>query len=86
MIDGVPILELTPSVLLGIVILMVLTGRLVPRRTFQDMKEDRDGWRAAHRVSEEARVEISKQLDVALEVGDTMRQVLTGIQHQTKER
>lgn len=33
MIDGLPIVSLTPSVLLGIVVLLIFTGGLVPWRT-----------------------------------------------------
>lgn len=31
--------------LLGLVVLLILAGRLVPRRTYQDMERDRDQWR-----------------------------------------
>lgn len=41
--------------LVTLIVVLILTGRLVPRRTYEDMREERDTWRAAHKVSEEAR-------------------------------
>lgn len=69
---------LTPvTVILGAVTLL-LTGRLVPRRTVTDIRDDRDArvsdakalaeiWREAYRVSESARVEDHELLRQALE-------------------
>ena len=34
---------------------LVLTGRIVPRSTHQDARDDRDGWQAAHARSEKSR-------------------------------
>ncbi|MFF0055705.1 hypothetical protein ACFYRI_15070 [Streptomyces microflavus] len=45
---GVNVAEGGAVALLAIVVLMVLTGRLVPRRTYDDLKEDRNDWRTAH--------------------------------------
>ena len=44
-----------PSVLLGIAVVLLLTGKLVPRRTHEDMKEERDHWRQAFLDSEESK-------------------------------
>lgn len=33
--------------LLGIVVLLILSGRLVPRRVYRDLEADRDHWREA---------------------------------------
>jgi hypothetical protein len=41
--------------LIAAAVLMVLTGRLVPRRVMQDAIKDRDEWRAAYMASEQAR-------------------------------
>ena len=45
---GIDIAQGGAVALLTLVVLMVLTGRLVPRRTYDDMKEDRNDWRTAH--------------------------------------
>ena len=39
--------SLAPGALLGVVILMILTDRLVTRRRLEDMERDRDFWRTA---------------------------------------
>lgn len=48
MADFVPgewIVQGGAAALLGLVALMVFTGRLVPRSLYQDMEKDRDQWR-----------------------------------------
>lgn len=52
---GIPLGTLTPAGLLAVVILLIVVGRLVPRRTMEDVIHDRNEWRAAHRISETAR-------------------------------
>lgn len=44
-----------PGVLLGIAVVLLLTGRLIPRKTYEDLKEDRDHWRTAFDDSERSR-------------------------------
>lgn len=46
---------------------LIFTGRLVPRRTYEDIVHDRDEWRAAHRISETARVQAADQVEHLLE-------------------
>lgn len=84
-IFGVPVAGLTAPVLLGIGILLILTGRLVPRRTYDDALRDRDRWQAAHSVSEEARLTQTRQLDAVLEVGETVKQVMTALDRVRRE-
>lgn len=60
---GVPVGTLTPAGLLAVVILLIAMGRLVPRRTMEDVIHDRNEWRAAHRISETARQEQQETLD-----------------------
>lgn len=54
MLEGIAIGELTPSVLLGICILLMFLGRLVPRSTLQDKIDEADKWRLAYEVEREA--------------------------------
>lgn len=69
--DGFPILEWTPEALLGVGILLILLGKLLPRRTVNDLlnevRADRDEWRQAHATSEQARGEMAAQVDELLE-------------------
>lgn len=54
--------------LLTLVVLLILTGRLVPRRTHEDALADRDRWREAFLNSEAAREEEHKQTGELLEM------------------
>lgn len=65
---GLPIGSLGAGGILTIVILLVLLGRLVPRRTLEDTIADRDQWREAHKTSEEARIELQQQVGELLEL------------------
>jgi hypothetical protein len=69
-LEGIPISldVLAPSALLGLCVLLIFMGKLVPRsqvkaliteyeRQITDIAHDRDEWRAAHRISEQGRVE-----------------------------
>lgn len=64
---GISVGTLTPAGLLAIVILLIAFGKLVPRRTLEDVITDRNEWRAAHQVSEQARVELQQQVQELLE-------------------
>lgn len=45
MIDRLPLVQVSASAILALVVIMVLTGRLVPRRTLEAVEADRDHWR-----------------------------------------
>jgi hypothetical protein len=69
MLDGLGIspATLTPAALLAILILLIAVGRLVPRRTLEDIIHDRNEWRAAHRISEQSRMELAGMVGELLE-------------------
>jgi hypothetical protein len=46
--------------LLGIAIVLILTGRIVPKFRLDEARVDRDNWRLAHQAEHEARVEGDK--------------------------
>ncbi|MGW5711534.1 hypothetical protein ACWF8U_00635 [Streptomyces olivaceus] len=82
---GINIVDGGSVALLAVVVLMVLTGRLVPRRTYDDLKEERDTWRAAHATSEEARRLERDQTRELLELSRTADRVLTALPRSTRE-
>lgn len=78
------------ATVLGVVVLFILLGRLVPRRTVDDLRADyqarieqliveRDMWMAAHKVSEEARHEDQQQSREMLELARTSVHVLRSL-------
>lgn len=78
--------DLGVSGLLVLVVLLILTGRLVPRATLQDMREERDTWRAAHTESEAARQAEREQVTELLELSRTAGHVLTALPRATEGR
>ncbi len=76
---GIPISQLTPAGLLAVLILLIALGRLVPRRTMEDVIHDRDEWRSAHRISEQGRVELAETVEAMLEQMRTTNAVLHSI-------
>jgi hypothetical protein len=53
MIDGLPIAQLTASTLLGIAVLLILFGRLVPRSTLTKAEKNAEQWRLAYEAMKE---------------------------------
>lgn len=83
---GLSVAQLTASALLAICILMILRGNLVPKSRVEEALKDRDYWREAHKVSEDARATTTKQLDVVLEVGTTVNRVMEAVEQVRKDR
>ena len=71
--------------LLGLVVVLILTGRLVPRQVLLDMREERDTWRAAHDASEAARQAEREQVQEMLELSRTAGHVLTSLPRPPRE-
>lgn len=67
--------------LLTLVILLILTGRLVPRRTHEDAIKDRDNWRHAYLESEKARKVEHEQTGELLEMARLGGHILTALPH-----
>lgn len=55
MLEGIPVATLTPSALLGIFVLMMFLGKVVPRSTLQDKIDESNNWRKAYEAEREAR-------------------------------
>lgn len=79
MLDGITLIGLTPAGLLLITVLMVLTGRLVPRYVHQNVIQERDQWRAAYEASEKARAMSDSQTRELLEVAKTSEKFLMAV-------
>lgn len=78
---GIPVSTLTPAGLLALIVVLIAFGRLVPRRTLEDMIHDRNEWRAAHRISEAARAELAAQVNELLEHGRTTDAFIRALPH-----
>ena len=65
--------------LLILVFLFVLTGRLVPRKTVEDLLAERDYWRAAHTEEVKARQAERELTNELLEVARAADQVFASL-------
>lgn len=65
--------------LLTIVVLLILRGGLVPRRTHEDVIADRDNWRQAFLQSEAVRKEEHDQTKELLELARLGGHILTAL-------
>lgn len=79
MIDGIGFDTLAPSAIAGLCVLLILTGRLVPRRTHDDALHDRDEWRAESRLKDAQIVEKDKQLTHMGEVGRNVLAIMQAL-------
>lgn len=86
LVDGLPPAEvLTPSILLGFTVLAIITGRLIPRRTYDDKAHEADEWRAEARIKDQQIHELTEQNTVMLrEFGPTVTALLRGIRDQAE--
>lgn len=91
--DGIPISldVLAPSALCGLFVLLVFTGRLVPRKTYDDKAHEAEEWRAEGRikdqqiaVKDEQIAEKDAQLRHLGEVGRTVEAIMRAIQTPDK--
>lgn len=79
MIDGIPLIALTAPTLLGIAVLMLLTGRLVPRSTLTDKAAEAERWRLAYEAEREARSTSDAQTVELLEVAKTTHNIIAAM-------
>lgn len=79
MIDGISIIGLTPAGLLLAAVAMVLTGWLVPRRTYLEKAKEAERWRSAYEVERTARSTLQSQTSELLEVAKTSAKFLEAV-------
>ena len=79
-LTGIPVGDISLAGLLAIVILLVLTGRLVPRQQLLDVQADREHWRTAADRWQEVASKQGMSLERLLEMAETQNHVLTQIQ------
>ena len=84
MLDGISVIGLTPAGLLLATVVLILTGRLVPRRIFQDKVEECERWRLAYEAERTARSLSDSQTRELLEVARTGQHLMSAV-FQTSE-
>jgi hypothetical protein len=79
MLDGVPITGLTAPALLGIAVMMLLLGRIVPRSTFDEKAKEAEHWRLAYEKEREARATSDAQTVELLELAKTTHNLMVAV-------
>jgi len=75
-ITGIPLGILTPSALLGLVVFMLLTGKIVPRSALEDKQQETNRWREAYEAEKLARSISEQKNSEFLEAAKTTNAVL----------
>lgn len=76
MFDGLSAANVTPAVLLGIAVLLIFLGRLIPWPTYRDKSAECERWHKAYEVEREARVTSNAQTVELLELAKTSHSIL----------
>ena len=71
---------LSAAGLLGLVVLLIMRGDLVPRRTHEEMRGDRDAWRAAAEVERKRQDAQGEQIDELIDSHRTVVHVIETLQ------
>lgn len=84
--EQIPLLALSQSGLLLLVVVMFLRGWVVPRQALDDEREDTREWREAHRLSEQARVVQAEQTKQLLAHAETANALLKSITERSENQ
>lgn len=77
---GLPVGQLSAGALVGLVVLLILVGRLVPRQSLLDMREDRDKWRTSAEDWQKAALQLGMSMEKLLVLAETTHHALVEIQ------
>ncbi|MBS2962588.1 hypothetical protein KGA66_05985 [Actinocrinis puniceicyclus] len=76
---GISLWQASAGSLLAIVVLLILTGRLVPYRMLRDARAEADRWRSAYELEREARERLAIHAAAGIEAARTATAVLTAL-------
>lgn len=82
---GLAVAQVSAGALLAIVVLLILTGLLVPRRQLKDVRADRDYWRAAHDVQQEITLKQGMTLERVVDTTEKLLVYAEATQHVVTE-
>lgn len=83
---GLPIGQFSAGALVGLVVLLILVGRLVPRQSLLDMREDRDKWRATAEEWQKTAMQLGMSMEKLLTAAELTNHALTEIQELAQRR
>ena len=80
LVAGIPLADVSPWALVAMFVVLVATGRLIPRRTYDDKAHEADEWRAESRVKDQQSHELTEQNSAMLKAfGPTLTDFLQGL-------
>lgn len=79
MFDGIPFEKLTAPVLLGITVLMILLGLLIPRYMYKEKARECENYRLAYETEREARIALNRQTIELFEVVKTTHSIVVAM-------
>ena len=79
MIDGIPLLELSPAVILGFAVILLFTGKLWTNAAYQEKVNEADRWREAYEKERTARELSDRQTEELLEVTKTTHAFIVAV-------
>lgn len=79
MIEGIPIAGLTAPTLIGILVLMLFTGKLWTKAAYDEKVKEAAQWREAYEKSEESRRTSDGQTAELLELAKTTHSFMTAV-------
>ena len=78
-IDGIPVAGLSAPALLGLAVLLLLVGRIVPKRTLDDKAAEAEKWREAYETERESRQQVESHYMELQELAKTTHAVLVAM-------
>lgn len=84
MFEGFPVVGLTAPALLGLAVLLLLFGRIVPRSTMEDKIRECEKWQKACEAEREIRITSDGQTVELLELARTTHSIIFAMFTATK--
>lgn len=81
-LTGFPVGQVSAGALVALVVLLILTGRLVPRQQMLDLRADRDKWQTSADGWQRAHHELGMAVEKLLTQGEATVHALTEIQNE----
>ena len=79
MLGDLPVKDLSLGSLLGLAVLLIFLGRLIPSRTYNEKKQEAENWRNAYETERDARAVSDLQTVELLELAKTTKALIEAI-------
>ena len=83
---NLPLGQFSAGALVALVVLLILVGRLVPRQSLLDMRDDRDRWRATAEEWQKTATQLGMSMEKLLSAAELTNHALTEIQELAQRR